>query len=55
MTNAAVFDIENIEADTVLFRNRTSEIRVKFADNWLFTKEDSADLFQPFQGMGLWK
>jgi hypothetical protein len=23
---------------------------VKFADNWLFTRAESADLFRPFQG-----
>jgi hypothetical protein len=50
VTRAMVVDVEKIEADSVLFRNRSSEIRVKFADNWLFTKEESADLFRPFQG-----
>jgi hypothetical protein len=50
VTHAVVVDVVKIEVDSVLFRNRSSEIRVKFADNWLFTKEDSADLFRPFQG-----
>jgi hypothetical protein len=49
-TYAMVVDVEKVEVDAVLFRNRSGEIRVKFADNWLFTKEESAELFRPFQG-----
>jgi hypothetical protein len=49
-TYAMVVDVETVETDAVLFRNRSGEIRVKFADNWLFTKEESADLFLSFQG-----
>jgi hypothetical protein len=49
-TKAVIVDVEKVETDTVLFRSGTGEIRVKFADNWLFNKEDSADLFRPFQG-----
>jgi hypothetical protein len=49
-TKGMVVDVEKVEMDAVLFRNRSGEIRVKFADNWLFTKDDSADLFRPFQG-----
>jgi hypothetical protein len=49
-TKGVVVDVEKVEMDTVFFQNRSVEIRVKFADNWLFTKEDSADLFRPFQG-----
>jgi hypothetical protein len=31
-TKAVVVDVERVEIDAVLFRNRTGEIRVKFAD-----------------------
>jgi hypothetical protein len=49
-TYAVVVDVEKVETDAVLFRNKTGEIRVNFADNWVFTKEESAEFFRPFQG-----
>jgi hypothetical protein len=50
MMEAVIVAVQKVEMDTVHFRNSAGEIRVKFADNWLFTKEESADLFRPFQG-----
>jgi hypothetical protein len=47
---AEVVDVEKVETDRVVLRNSAGDIRVRFADNWAFTKEDSADLFRPFQG-----
>jgi len=49
-TAVQVFKIEEAGPDYVVLRDGDKGVRVKFADDETFTKEDSAAFFRPLQG-----
>jgi hypothetical protein len=50
VTTVEVLKIKKIGADYIKLREGTREIRINFADDEAFSKEDSAAFFRPLQG-----
>jgi hypothetical protein len=50
MTSIEVFNIEEAGPDYVRLRNGSANVRINFADDETFSKEDSAAFFRPLQG-----
>jgi len=50
MTTVEVFKIEEVGADYLRLRDRTREVRISFADDEMFSKEEGAGFFRPLQG-----
>jgi hypothetical protein len=50
MTAVEVFKIEEVGADYLMLRDGTRDVRIRFADDEMFSKEESAGFFHPLQG-----
>jgi hypothetical protein len=50
MTTVEVLKIEKAGPDYVLLRDGNSDVRINFADDETFSKEDSAGFFRGLQG-----
>jgi hypothetical protein len=50
MTTVEVFKIEEVGADYLRLRDGARDVRISFADDETFSKEESAGFLRPLQG-----